>query len=451
MPVTSNAQETSRRKFVNQTKDELISLDGTKAFTQSRCSLDLNMMTPGMIIARRVNPTSALELGDRIVGLAGKPLIPATVVALRDALTAISPDATVEVDIVRDGQPLTVTVQCRDSLPSYSLTRKALQAATESNFKGCVSAINEQEEQFGVSPGEDWLRYNCAYHAGYLKNPAEWVMAYYNYLDRTIEYVRWDSKELANVRAVVLANRSFFEDRRQLALYQELQSQLDSAVNVNMPSSGGTPPASKAPIVKSAGTGFFVSPDGLIVTSAHVVADAKTIRIHTSSGVAADARFVAASEATDIAILQADVKPGRFLSLAAPRSVAVGTPVFTYGWPVADILGVEPKFTDGSISALSGIAGEQTYLQITVPVQPGNSGGPLVNDAGQVVGIIASQAAIAPFLKRTGTLPQSINWAVKAEYAALLIDLPTSQSVASNRAAAISMVRDAICFIEVSR
>ena len=76
----------------------------------------------------------------------------------------------------------------------------------------------------------------------------------------------------------------------------------------------------------------------------------------------------------------------------------------TMGYSVVDILGAsEPRFTDGAVSALSGAGGgEDNFVQISVPVQPGNSGGPLINEAGQVVGVIAAGAALEPFLKATG-------------------------------------------------
>src|SRR5262245_34808783 len=93
------------------------------------------------------------------------------------------------------------------------------------------------------------------------------------------------------------------------------------------------------------------------------------------------------------------------MSFSKPRSVRVG--VFTVGFPATQILGSEAKFTDRSVSALSGLGGEATFLQVTVAVQPGNSGGPLVNNDGQVVGVVTSSAAVRSFLAETGTLPQN--------------------------------------------
>ena len=122
--------------------------------------------------------------------------------------------------------------------------------------------------------------------------------------------------------------------------------------------------------------------------------------------------------------------------------------VFTYGFPVAQILGTEPKFTEGAISALSGVRGDSTYMQISTPIQPGNSGGPLVNDRGEVVGIIAATAAVEAFFKASGSFPQNINWAVKSEFAASMFDQPAARQQTSDRAHAIERTRKAICKIE---
>lgn len=157
----------------------------------------------------------------------------------------------------------------------------------------------------------------------------------------------------------------------------------------------------------------------------------------------------ATNQAIDIAVLSTGLQGSAYLSLGLPRSATVGQRIFTYGYPVTQILGSEPKFTEGTVSALSGIGGEQTYLQISVPVQPGNSGGPVVAESGEVIGIVAAGAAVAPFLKNTGTLPQNVNWAVKAEYAALMFDPPPPQPPARSREDAIARVAQSLCFIEV--
>jgi S1-C subfamily serine protease len=140
-----------------------------------------------------------------------------------------------------------------------------------------------------------------------------------------------------------------------------------------------------------------------------------------------------------------------YLELAPARSVRPGDPVFTVGFPMIGLLGPEPKFTDGSVSALSGLRGEASLVQITVPVQPGNSGGPLLNNLGQVVGIVTSSAAIPSFLEKAGTLPQNVNWAVKSEYARPLYESVPGEGPSGGRAVAIDRAMKATCMVEASR
>jgi len=89
-------------------------------------------------------------------------------------------------------------------------------------------------------------------------------------------------------------------------------------------------------------------------------------------------------------------------------------------------------------------------LQITVPVQPGNSGGPLVSEQGDVVGIITASVAIVPFIKATGTLPQNVNWAVNATFAAPLVpQAATKKQMPLKRKEIIERVRKSVVLIKV--
>jgi S1-C subfamily serine protease len=163
---------------------------------------------------------------------------------------------------------------------------------------------------------------------------------------------------------------------------------------------------------------------------------------------AAPAALVESAVTLDLAVIRINQRPSGYLSLAAPRSGRVGDRVFTIGFPAPDLLGPAPKYTDGAISALSGLQGEAVLIQTTVPIPPGNSGGPIVNEQGEVVGIVVSRAAIETFVARTGALPQNINWAVKAEYALLLLEAPPPKAKAVDRRQAIEEALTATRLIE---
>jgi S1-C subfamily serine protease len=197
------------------------------------------------------------------------------------------------------------------------------------------------------------------------------------------------------------------------------------------------------------GTCFAASDDGTLITAAHVVTNAKAIKVRFPSKEAVPAKLLTQSSADDVAVLKIEQPTPRFLPLAASSRVKPGTRVFTIGFPVAGLLGDDPKFTEGVVSAMSGLAGERRVMQITVPLQPGNSGGPLVSETGFAVGIVTSTLAVEKFFEATGSLPQGVNWAVKADLAIPLYDAHEQRTTDITRDDAVALANDAICQVVV--
>jgi S1-C subfamily serine protease len=164
------------------------------------------------------------------------------------------------------------------------------------------------------------------------------------------------------------------------------------------------------PLPGGNGSGFFITEDGYLLTNFHVVEDAHAVKVK-HGGQLYNAEVVRKDRGADLAVLkvQGKFKP---LPLVDSRSVKLGEKVFTLGFPKVSIQGEEPKFTEGSISGLYGFQDDSGQFQISVPIQPGNSGGALVNAAGQVVGIIVSKLPSG----------QNVNFAVKSNRARLLFD-----------------------------
>ena len=168
------------------------------------------------------------------------------------------------------------------------------------------------------------------------------------------------------------------------------------------------------------GTGFFVTDDGYLLTAFHVVADAARIAVRTSAGTFA-ATLVNADKANDLALLKVN---GKFptLPVASSRWVKLGESVFTIGFPNIELQGFAPKLTKGDISSLTGMQDDPREFQISVAVQPGNSGGPLVNQYGNVVGIVEARLADVSTLETTGALPQNVNYALKSSALNVLLE-----------------------------
>lgn len=172
------------------------------------------------------------------------------------------------------------------------------------------------------------------------------------------------------------------------------------------------------------GSGFFITSDGYFVTNNHVIEGASGVTLRDTKGKTYPARIVRIDKANDLAILKAE---GTFIPIPVANSQIArsGDRVITVGFPHIDVQGMEPKVTDGIINSLSGIGDDPRLFQISVPVQSGNSGGPLVNQDGNVVGIVVSKLSAVKLLKETGDLPQNVNYAVKSNY---LVEVVRSMS-----------------------
>jgi S1-C subfamily serine protease len=170
----------------------------------------------------------------------------------------------------------------------------------------------------------------------------------------------------------------------------------------------------------ASGSGFFVTEDGFFLTNHHVVRDATRIILRTDAG-NFPAQLVAADKANDVALLKVEgvFKP---LPLAASRDVKLGDTVFTIGFPNVQMQGTSPKLTDGKISSLVGLEDDPRFFQVNVAIQPGNSGGALINERGNVIGIITQRMTESVAYQKTGALPQAVNFAVKSAYALALLD-----------------------------
>ena len=172
------------------------------------------------------------------------------------------------------------------------------------------------------------------------------------------------------------------------------------------PSGGGPSPEPETTI---SGTGFFVAPNR-VVTNNHVVSGcAKDIQVRYPDGRPYTATISGQDPTNDLVLLQTQMEN---LSIATfepePR---VGDQVATYGFPYSGVLSSSGNCTLGYVTSLSGIQDDTRFLQISVPVQPGNSGGALVDMSGSVVGVVVAQLnAVAK------SIPQNVNFAIQPSF-----------------------------------
>jgi S1-C subfamily serine protease len=115
---------------------------------------------------------------------------------------------------------------------------------------------------------------------------------------------------------------------------------------------------------------------------------------------------------SDLALYLASEKPKAFARIRGGRGAKAGEPVVAVGFPLRGLLSSDPIVTTGIISALSGLENDRRTIQITAPVQPGNSGGPLLGDNGSVVGVVVAKLNALIVAEIIGDIPQNVNFAV---------------------------------------
>lgn len=166
---------------------------------------------------------------------------------------------------------------------------------------------------------------------------------------------------------------------------------------------------------KQYGTGFAVSKIGQVVTAAHVVKGASKVEV-LAKGKLFKARVIQIDPLNDLAVLQVEGMELPALPLRQSTDVMVGQSVFTVGFPNIELQGSNPKMTKGDISSLTGLQDSPTCWQISVPIQTGNSGGPLIDDDGNVIGVIVSRLNSCQDGSGNTVATQNVNYAVKSAY-----------------------------------
>jgi uncharacterized protein len=167
------------------------------------------------------------------------------------------------------------------------------------------------------------------------------------------------------------------------------------------------------------GTAFFVSKDGKVLTNAHVVQECRQISVNTE-GHSSAAEILAKDERNDLALLATGLRKDRAVNWRL--QVRQGEEIAVYGFPLAGVLASGGNVATGNVTALAGIADDSRFMQISAPVQPGNSGGPLLDRNGTVVGVVVAKLNALETASATGDIPQNVNFAIKATVATAFLD-----------------------------
>jgi tetratricopeptide (TPR) repeat protein len=170
------------------------------------------------------------------------------------------------------------------------------------------------------------------------------------------------------------------------------------------------------------GSGIVIGNRGEILTNAHVVDRCDTITVQFASKKTDAAVMVARDQTNDLALLRVANPPPAVAVFRDGAPVRAGDTVVALGYPLPSLLSSSATLTVGYVSALAGFEDDKRYLQISAPVQPGNSGGPLLDASGHLAGIVTSKLNAENVARFIGDIPQNVNFAIKAEVVRTFLD-----------------------------
>ena len=206
---------------------------------------------------------------------------------------------------------------------------------------------------------------------------------------------------------------AYIDELRNVCEWAKTQARFESQNAPSVPA----PERGKAPRLSS-GSGFLVGAK-LVVTNNHVIERCSQVSVRQGDE-AVEAVIKATTTLNDLAILLLE----RPLGTSSPvRSSAIlGEDVMAAGLPLAGLLSNDIVVTGGQVNSLAGILNDPSLLQFSAPIQPGNSGGPLIDRSGSVVGVVVSKVNVLKLEKFTGDMAQNVNFAIKPEVLRLFLD-----------------------------
>ena len=167
------------------------------------------------------------------------------------------------------------------------------------------------------------------------------------------------------------------------------------------------------------GTGFAINSNGYIATNYHVIDGAKSVYVRGVNGdfeKTYKAKVIVEDQRNDLALLKIEKWLGEIPYKLNKSTIALANSVYALGYPLTSILGSDIKFTDGKIGATTGFNNDPTYYQHSAPIQPGNSGGPLFNESGDLIAINTLR------VDQEVAITEGIFFSVKARYLANLLE-----------------------------
>lgn len=172
----------------------------------------------------------------------------------------------------------------------------------------------------------------------------------------------------------------------------------------------------------TSGSGIVVTVEGHVVTNQHVVHQCSALEVSDESNQPLRAQLLAADTWRDLALLKVERRYAQAARVRIDAAPKLGEPVMVAGYPLAGMLGSKPTVGFGNVSAATGTSDNPAQMQISVPIQRGNSGGPVFDQAGHVIGVVASKLDALKVAESVGDLPQNVNFAIRGDILRAFLD-----------------------------
>jgi S1-C subfamily serine protease len=323
--------------------------------------------------------------------------------------------------VERNGERLTISVVCQNSQLEYWNAIKDVGAEMRKDRpKKCIEAINKHKKVL-MNTGMYWHLLTRCYARGekrrvfnmndfnafiFRRSLSELLDDMYK-LNYSIseEYTRTKLTEIEANIEVMFPNDPWRRDNLLKAFSKE-KAKLIGSSNQQQQS---LPPnqALHIPQLVSSGSGFVISEKGYIATNYHVVEGCTAIKLDDEK-----LKTIAVDKTNDLAILQSK-KSFREYAHISKSSPKLSDRVIVYGYPLVSLLGENLSATSGEISSLSGFKGDYSQFTISAPIQPGNSGGPIVNENNEVVGVVVSTLDNVALASEKGIVTQNVNFGIR--------------------------------------
>ncbi len=173
-------------------------------------------------------------------------------------------------------------------------------------------------------------------------------------------------------------------------------------------------------VAASSGTGFFISKNGHIVTNNHVIKGCNEVQA-LFNGRRLEAQIIAKDNLNDLAVLRVDQKPPHIFPLSSGNPKLLQD-IYVAGYPFGKFMSSSIKVTKGIVSALAGLGDNYSEIQIDAAIQPGNSGGPIVDEFGNIVGVAVAKLDIKKVIEDYGVIPENVNFGIKVSTLKALLE-----------------------------